>query len=181
MNRDVLERLVLLEDGSRERAGRPELETLGAGVARGFLEQAVAQPMAGDVLIDLGVLDDQAVRLEHVAHLRERPAIFVEVKAAALGVVVVQDVHAETLITEPDMKKLVLSFALAAAAPLSAHAGGLIDTNPIEKAGRDAQKQVKKDVDDGVDRHHVTVGPDDKKAGKKAPKKKSKAPPASSK
>jgi hypothetical protein len=68
--------------------------------------------------------------------------------------------------------KTALLFLALVATPGLAHAGGLIDTTPIEKSGRDAQKKLKGDVDGSVDKHHVTVGSDDaKKSGKKAKKK----------
>ena len=70
------------------------------------------------------------------------------------------------------MKNTLLLLALLSA-PALAHAGGLIDTTPIEKSGRDAQKKLKGDVDGSVDKHHVTVGSDGAKKGsaKKAKKK----------
>lgn len=59
------------------------------------------------------------------------------------------------------------------ALPGSALATGLIDTTPLEKSGRDAQKKLKGDVDASVDKHHVTVGADGaKKCGAKKAKKK---------
>ena len=72
------------------------------------------------------------------------------------------------------MKRIALLAALFCA-PVTAHAGGLIDTTDAEKQVRDGQKKLKGDVDKETDKHSVKVGGDDKKSGKKSSgKKKSK-------